>query len=240
MQKKKKGKSPVSWPKPCVYGVFLLSQVKTNCKCQHQSKCWLHHVGASVWPFCLCSSNKVWNSQACNHPVWSGWFMMAEKTNKNTGLLEWPKREPSAFVWALQCIHAWAYADLCLHWSAIPIMQEYARESIDSPTLPPSRQQRAHHFQHLHLADPNWIRCSGEAVMKQTVRGKRGSMCFSRLADSNLALQHCREPWSGGGGEAVIRRNNDNPRLHRQQKYSVYGEREINPLQRTDSTESGF
>lgn len=81
--------------------------------------------------------------------------------------------------------------------------------------------------------------------MKQIVRGKRGSMCFSRLADSNLALQHCREPWSGGWGwgwgVAVIRRNNDNPRLHRQQKCPVHGEREINPLLcALDDTESGF
>lgn len=83
--------------------------------------------------------------------------------------------------------------------------------------------------------------------MKQIVRGKRGSMCFSRLADSNLALQHCREPWSGGWGwrwgwgVAVIRRNNDNPRLHRQQKCPVHREREINPLLRAlDDTESGF
>lgn len=83
--------------------------------------------------------------------------------------------------------------------------------------------------------------------MKQIVKGKRGSMCFSRLADSNLALQHCREPWSGGWGwgagvgVAVIRRNNDNPRLHRQQKCPEHGEREINPLQPPpDDTESGF
>lgn len=74
--------------------------------------------------------------------------------------------------------------------------------------------------------------------MKQTVRAKRGSMCFSRLSDSNLALQHCRELKGWG---VVIHRNNDNPRLHRQQKYSVYGERKINPLQRAcDSMESGF
>lgn len=87
---------------------------------------------------CLCSSsNKVCHSQACNHLVWSRWFMAAGKINKSTGLLEWPKREPSAFVWALQCIHACAYADLCLHWSTIPIKQEYARESIDPPSLTP-------------------------------------------------------------------------------------------------------
>lgn len=26
---------------------------------------------------------------------------------------------------------------------------------------------------------------------------------FSRLTDSNLALQHCREPWGWGGGGAL-------------------------------------
>lgn len=63
-------------------------------------------------------------------------------------------------------------------------------------------QQRAHYFQHLHLADPNWIRW--DAVLKQTVRGKRGSMWFSRLADSNLALQHCREPLGWWGWVVVV------------------------------------
>lgn len=35
--------------------------------------------------------------------------------------------------------------------------------------------------------------------MKQTGRGERCSMCFSRLPDSNLALQHCRESRGVGG-----------------------------------------
>lgn len=85
---------------------------------------------------CASSINNVWNSQVkYNHLVWSVWFIAGggKKKKKKKMRAALLLREASVFVWALRCIHAWPYADLCLRWSVIPIKREYAREGIDRP-----------------------------------------------------------------------------------------------------------